>query len=103
MNGEVDLSDGQRASLYALARPYLWWGGAVSAHSSRRVIAQVMNFATYDDLLRLEKLVPKSLLIDVIAQAEPGWFSPRSWEFWRGRLGAALPEHPPSRTFIDAG
>ena len=97
MNG-----DGQRASLYALARPYLWWGGAASAHASRRVIAQVMNLATYDDLLRLEELVTGPLLVDVITQAEPGWFSPRSWEFWRGRLGAALPEQPPSRIFVDA-
>jgi len=102
MNGEVHLSDDQRASLDALAQPYLWWGGAVTGHTSRRVIAQVMNFATYEDLLRLEELVPKSLLIDVIEHAEPGWFSARSWEFWRGRLRAALPEHPPSRTFADA-
>ena len=102
MNGEVDLSDSQRASLEALARPYLWWGGSVSTHSSRRIIAQLMNYATYDDLLQLEELVTKPVLLEVIAHAEPGWFSPRSWEFWRGRLRADLPDHPPSRTFVDA-
>jgi hypothetical protein len=101
MNGDVVLSDHQRATLLALARPYLWWGGA--QHSTRRVIAQVMNLATYDDILRLESLVPRTMLLDVIAHTEPGWFSARSWEFWRGRLRADLPDSPPLRTFADAG
>ena len=87
-----------------LARKYLWWkpvGGG--HHSDERIIAQAMNLGTFDDIRRLERAFGPHRLAQVMIEAAPGWFSDRSWEFWRGRLslalGTALPEEPPRRSF----
>src|SRR3954470_20645211 len=62
-----------------------------------------MNFGTYDDTLVLEDTVGRSRLVEIMLHAQPGWFSERSWEFWRGRLsystGAGIPDQPPGRSF----
>ena len=67
------------------------------------LIAQAMNFGTFDDIVVLEQMVGKKRLVEVMLQAEPGWFSDRSWELWRGRLsfaaGGAIPEQAPRRSF----
>ena len=70
----------------------------------KRVIAQVMDLGTYADIRRLEDVLGPDLLIETMIGAQPGWFSARSWEFWRGRLAAhprasIVPEQPPSRMF----
>jgi hypothetical protein len=85
-------------------RKYLWWEPADGhAHSEDRVIAQTMNFGTYDDVLLLERTVGRARLTEVMLGAAPGWINDRSWEFWRGRLsfatGAAVPVEPPRRVF----
>jgi hypothetical protein len=87
-----------------LRRRYVWWepiGG--EPHSEARIIAQAMNLGTFDDIRRLEQTLGSDRLADVMLQAAPGWFSDRSWEFWRGRLSLALgkpiPEEPPRRSF----
>jgi hypothetical protein len=87
-----------------LGRKYLWWqpvdGGRFP---EERVLAQIMDVATYDDILQLEAALGRERLVDVMLQAEPGWLSDRSWEFWRGRLsfatGVMLPEKGPRRLF----
>ena len=100
------LEQPREALLEELEAKYLWWkpedGGRRSAE---RVLAQVMNLGTYDDIRRMEAVFEPDRLRDVLAQAQPGWFSPRSWEFWRGRLARSTPEihrNPPRRSF-DAG
>jgi hypothetical protein len=97
-------SDALREVIAGFGRKYLWWepvGG--EPHSEDRIIAQTMNFGTYDDTLVLEDTVGRSRLIEIMLHAQPGWFSERSWEFWRGRLaystGAAIPDQPPRRSF----
>ena len=89
--------------LSELALKYLWWkpinGGG---HPRDRIIAQVMNLGTYDDIRRLEKALGPIDLARVARCAAAGWFTPRSWEFWRGRLavsGIRIPRQPPRRTF----
>jgi hypothetical protein len=87
-----------------LGRKYLWWkpidGGP---HPEERIIAQIMNLGTYEDILLLEQAVGQARLAEVMHRAAPGWIGERSWEFWRGRLsfgvGAALPAKPPQRSF----
>jgi hypothetical protein len=93
-----------RQTIAEFSRKYLWWkpiGG--EPHSEDRIIAQTMNLGTWDDILLLEETVGKSRLVEIMLNAEPGWFSDRSWEFWRGRLscatGAAIPDQPPRRSF----
>lgn len=87
-----------------LGRKYLWWRPIDGRpFSEERVIAQIMNVGTYDDIQQLEAATGRARLADVVLHAEPGWFSDRSWEFWRGRLslaiGAAIPERAPQRAF----
>jgi|SRR5215467_14717071 hypothetical protein len=87
-------------------RKYLWWEPAgEEPHSVCRIVAQAMNFGTFDDIRRLEKTLGFHRLADVMRQAEPGWISDRSWEFWRGRLSRALehamPAEAPQRSFRD--
>ena len=100
MNLDADIAGYARAEIAAMAEKYLWWGGGSALpHSPARMVAQIMNLGTYEDILRLEQLLAAEVLASVLAQAEPGWFSRRSWEFWKGRLGADLPDRPPVRAF----
>lgn len=90
--------------LAGFGRKYLWWEPADGhAHSEDRIVAQVMNLATYDDILLLERTVGYARLVEVMLSAAPGWINDRSWGFWRGRLsiatGAAIPVGPPRRVF----
>lgn len=88
-----------------LERKYFWWeADGTQPRSVLRVLAQAMNFASFEDVLRLETALGPYRLSDVMLTAEPGWISERSWEFWRGRLvratGQVIPESPPRR-FVD--
>lgn len=71
--------------------------------SADRIVAQAMELASFDDVLRLERELGPGRLADVMLRAAPGWIGERSWEFWRGRLalatGRAIPEEPPRRSF----
>lgn len=70
-----------------LGPKYLWWKPIGNEpHSEDRLIAQVMDTGDFDDMQRLAREVGDDRLRGVIAQAEPGWFSPRSWTFWHYRL-----------------
>jgi hypothetical protein len=92
------------ATIAEFGRKYFWWepvGGR--PHSDGRIIAQTMNFGTYDDILLLEKIVGQARLVKIMRRAEPGWINDRSWEFWRGRLsfatGVVIPHQAPRRAF----
>lgn len=98
-----DIGD-RSVALAELAARYLWWQPPDgSSHSDARRVAQVMNLGTYDDIRQLEALLDTDTLGTIMANAHPGWFTPRSWEFWRGRLSvdSSIPvsEHPPRRRF----
>ncbi|UFS90848.1 hypothetical protein LPJ38_09000 [Bradyrhizobium daqingense] len=87
-----------------LGRKYLWWRPVDGLpFSEDRIVAQIMNLGTYDDVLQLEAALGHAHLADIMLRAEPGWFSDRSWEFWRGRLsfamGAELPDKALRRDF----
>jgi len=73
-----------------MAQRYLWWQPpGVSMTDPRRVIAQVMDVGTLEDLQALAEAVGRNTLIGVLKQAQPGWFRPRSWAFWHTALGLA--------------
>ena len=101
-------SDATKLYISELSRKYLWWDPVGDEpHSENRIIAQAMNFGTFDDIVVLEQTVGKKRLVEVMLRAEPGWLSDRSWEFWRGRLsraeeGAIPDEAPRRRTYAAA-
>lgn len=87
-----------------LERKFFWWEPVGSEpRSALRILAQAMNLAAFEDVLRLETVLGADQLIDVMLKVEPGWIEERSWDFWRGRLvlatGRAIPEMPPRRSF----
>jgi hypothetical protein len=100
-------NDVSNETIAQLGRKYLWWNPVgAEPFCERRIIAQTMNFGTYDDILVLEQTVGQQHLAEIMLHAEPGWISDRSWEFWRGRLsvatGVAIPPRAPRRAFHDA-
>jgi transcriptional regulator with XRE-family HTH domain len=73
-----------------MAQRYIWWQPPeVSARDPRRVIAQVMDIGTLEDIQALADAVGKNTLFGVLKFARPGWFRPRSWSFWHTALGPA--------------
>lgn len=88
-----------------LERKFFWWPDP-QPRSDERILAQAMDLASFDVVRRLEQTVGPQGLAEVMLNAQPGWISERSWEFWRGRLahaiGAQIPDAPPRRSF-DAG
>jgi hypothetical protein len=91
------------ALLADFAARYIWWRDEQSP-ARDRVIAQVMNLGTYEDIRRLEAAFSPDELRGVMLRAAAGWISERSWNFWRGRLRHAgvgpIPEPPPRRPFL---
>ncbi len=88
--------------LKPMASKYIWWKTPDEALAMpERVIAQVMNIGDYDDVLALEAVVSEADLAQVLAHAQAGQFSARSWTFWHYRLGLSevgqVPEMPVRR------
>jgi hypothetical protein len=87
-----------------LENRFFWWEPVgLKPRSHARILAQAMDLASFDDVRHLEKIVGPHRLAEAMLEAEPGWISERSWEFWRGRLalatGRTMPEAPPRRSF----
>ena len=85
-----------------LERKFFWWEPVgAQPRSDVRILAQAMDLASFDDVLRLERILGPDRLAAAMIAVEPGWISERSWEFWRGRLqlatGRMLPAAPPRR------
>ena len=85
-----------------MAQRYIWWQPPkASVTDPRRVIAQVMDVGTLEDIQAMADAVGSDTLIGVMKQAQPGWFRPRSWAFWHTALGLAtagrIPQIPSRR------
>jgi hypothetical protein len=88
------------------ARFFWWEPTGTQPRTHARILAQAMDVAPFDVIRRLEADLGPDTLAELMLNAEPGWLSDRSWEFWRGRLmlatGRAIPEDAPRRSFDDA-
>ena len=83
--------------LKRFARKYVWWKTPDEAAAMpERVVAQVMNIGDYDDVQELSRQVGDDYLRAVLANAEIGQFSARSWAYWHYRLGLAEPGQVPA-------
>ena len=77
--------------LIYFARKYVWWKTPeVAVSMPQHVMAQVMELGDYSDVLVLSDRVGDDVLRGVIAQAEAGQFTARSWAYWHYRLGLAV-------------
>ncbi len=77
-----------RDLLWRLTVKYIWWKTPdEAAHQPERVVAQVMDMGDYDDVQSLANRLGDDYLREVIARAEIGWFTERSWVYWHYRLG----------------
>jgi transcriptional regulator with XRE-family HTH domain len=73
-----------------MAQRYIWWQPPeASVADPRRIIAQVMDIGTIEDIQALARAIGRNTLTGVLQQARPGWFRPRSWAFWHTALGLA--------------
>lgn len=85
------------AAIERLAEKYVWWKSPdETLLTPERLIAQVMNIGDYDDVLLLVEDVGDDALRNVLAHAEAGQFSERSWAYWHYRLGLASPNQVPA-------
>ncbi|MHB1712260.1 MAG: hypothetical protein ACYCV7_12790 [Acidimicrobiales bacterium] len=99
----MDLTTGQRDLLAKLAH-YIWWEPVeIAVAEPERLIAQVMDLGDWDDECDVEDAFDQAALRDVLANAQAGWFRPKSWSFWHYRLGitpfGAEPPPLPRRQF----
>lgn len=79
-----------------LAAKYIWWKSVDAAlEYSDRVIAQVMNLGAFEDVQLLCQIVGEEEMRGVLARAEAGQFTARSWHYWHYRLGLSQPGHVP--------
>ena len=86
-----------RDALRLLASKYIWWKTPEEALAlPERVIAQVMNIGDYEDVQTLVRQVGDAVLRQVLAHAEAGQFTARSWAYWHYRLGLARIGHVPA-------
>lgn len=85
-----------REILEQFAAKYIWWKtpGEALQHPDR-VIAQVMDIGDYDDVQKLVVQIGDEYLREVLARAEIGQFTARSWAYWHYRLGLATPGNVP--------
>ncbi len=60
----------------------------------RRIIAQTMDWGTFEDITELVAAVGNDALVDALRNAAPGWFHPKSWSYWHYRLGLVPPGDP---------
>ena len=84
-----------RDAIQASAARYIWWEkpGEAMRHPTR-VIAQVMNIGDLDDVNGLLNLVGEASFREALTMSEPGWFNPKSWNYWHYKLGLTDPGGP---------
>jgi hypothetical protein len=65
-------------------------------------LAHVMTYGTVEDLQALEGLVGPGEFREVLEQAPPGVFDPRSWAYWNLKCGRVPAPPLPVRRGIPA-
>lgn len=87
---------GHEALLGEFAQKYIWWLTPTEAlEYPARIVAQVMDLGEFNDARRLIEALGENTLRAVVARAEAGQFSERSWHYWHYRLGLARPDAVP--------
>ena len=83
-------ASGARELVERLAGKYVWWfTSGRETPDTRRVLAQVMELGTHEDVEGLRACAGDEVLRQVLRRAEPGWFSEKSWHYWHYVLDVA--------------
>lgn len=92
---DLRLSASQLKELKSMAG-YVWWESPeqVLKHPDK-LLAQIMDRGTLEDLLQMEKIVSREVLVYVLTNATAGQFCEMSWNFWHYRLTDVLPGQVP--------
>ena len=70
--------------LLELAKRYIWWLAPEDANEyPQRIIAQIMDTGTFEDIHELVGIVGEDSLRQALQKAESGQFRPRSWSYWQ--------------------
>ncbi len=84
-----------RSALLPVARRVFWWGQPEDwMQDVIRFTAQVMVFGDWSDTTLTWRLLSPSLFRQVLAQAPPGVFDPKSWAFWHHYFQITTPPLP---------
>ena len=88
------------AGLDRLATRYVWWESTEWAYAHPNIfLSNVMNLGHWDDIQILRMMVTDYILRQVLQNAPPGSFYPRSWDYWHVKL-AIKPISPlPKRNY----
>ena len=79
--------------LQNLAARLIWWQPVeVSLQSPVRLVAQVMNLGTWEEVQQASRIFGWDAFREVIDKAQPGWLDRRSWSYWHAFFG--LPDRP---------
>jgi len=82
--------------LRRMAHRYIWWDTPeASIKDLHRVIAQIMDVGTLEDIQLVAAVLGKRRMVDVLNRARPGWFHPKSWAFWHTALKRTSPGRIP--------
>ena len=72
----------QPMNLQYFAGKYIWWQKPTAVTDDpHRIIAQVMNLGTFEDVRALEAKVGTEVFKQALINAKPGEFSERSWNY----------------------
>jgi hypothetical protein len=79
----------REAELLRLAQKYIWWTPPerIVAEGLSRLVAQVMEFGTWEDANALIACVGTAPFIAALDDPPPGVVSDKSLAFWHIRLG----------------
>jgi hypothetical protein len=83
--------------LSPFSRKYIWWWPRNQAVTDpHRVVVQVMNIGTLEDVEKLRQGLGDTEFRKALQEARPGELSDRSWHFWHLVLGVSeIGEVPP--------
>ena len=86
------------SELEQIAARLFWWKAPQEALADRhRFLAQVMVYGTTEDVVAVRRFFSDDELRNVLADAPPGLFDPRSWAYWHVALGLGPPGELPRR------
>lgn len=75
-----------------LARIYSWDMPEPEARNwPFRLIRRVMDLGTLEDIVAMEQVFGRGILVHAITTAEAGAMRPQSWAFWHYRLNLVQP------------